>query len=100
MLNFRLRRGFANDAYGSVVERLRSIGADIRKRRLAVVVQRRMRLQRLCPTILYPMLVLKFQWHRRRSHLITRIEMDFEQVDYFAVASLGGSCLAPSAPLT
>ncbi len=91
---FQTAQGFANDAYGSVVERLRSSGADIRKRRLAVVVTKADAVAAVMPNDPLPDVgaeVREWLFRHGEDRLITRIEMDFEQVDYFAVASLGGS---------
>ncbi|MFJ2621480.1 hypothetical protein [Glutamicibacter sp. NPDC087344] len=88
---FQTAQGSADDAYGSVIERLRSSGADLHKRKLAVVVTKADAIAKIMPDDPLPETSEKVQeWLSRHGEdrLVARIGMDFTQVSYFAVASL------------
>lgn len=91
---FQVAQGSAGDSYGSVVDRLRNSGADVHTRRIAVVVTKADAIAKVMPTDPLPQDsagVQDWLFRHGEDRLVSRIEMDFDTVDFFAVASLGGS---------
>lgn len=85
--------GDQEDAYASVVDRLRAENVDLRRKRLAVVLTKTDVLQKLSVgSDIAPgnsNAIRQWLYDSGEDGLIRRIEDDFAKVDYFAVDSMG-----------
>ncbi|KUF06683.1 hypothetical protein [Leucobacter sp. G161] len=96
----QVAQGGTSDAYASVVDRLRNSGEDLSKRQLAVVVTKADVIAEIMPATPLPDTsagVRDWLYTHGEDRLITRLEMDFANVRYFAVSSAVES--APTASL-
>lgn len=88
--NVQVAQGQGNDAYGSVVDRLRDSGENLNQKKLAVVVTKADIIAQILPGEPVPAGsagVRDWLYAHGNDNLVRRIEMDFQNVEYFAVNS-------------